>query len=231
LESFSKVKQRFKSAIQSILSDHASYEIDEAALPAYAHRNPFIDYIFWRRVQIAYDYAISNRVNSVLDFGCGTGLLSYALASAGKEVVAIDLNFAPLTLVKERVTFPDSIRFIEGDLLNQDLGTRKFDLIIALDVLEHITNLGPYIEKFASLLTPSGAILVSGPTENLLYKVGRKFAGTRFTGDYHVSNIKTIRDDFSRYMATETIATLIWPLTLFEIFVARPGSSTGGRTS
>ncbi len=230
MESFSEVKQRFKSAIQSILDGHKSYEIDEAALPAYAHRNPFIDYIFWRRVQIAYDYALTNRVNSVLDFGCGTGLLSYALASAGKDVVAIDLNFAPLTLVKQRVTFPQSIEFVEGDLLQHDLGTRRFDLIVALDVLEHITDLGPYIEKFSSLLTPNGVILVSGPSENVLYKVGRKFAGTRFTGDYHVSNIKTIRNEFSRHMTTETIATLIWPLTLFEIFVARP-RSTGPRPS
>ena len=222
MESFRDVKQRFKSAIQSILAEHASYEIDEAALPAYAHRNPFIDYIFWRRVNIAYDYAVTHRVNNVLDFGCGTGLLSYALASAGKDVVAIDLNFAPLALVKQKVTFPQSIEFIEGDLLTHDLGTKRFDLIIALDVLEHITDLRPYIERFSSLLTPTGKILVSGPSENLLYKVGRKFAGTRFTGDYHVSNIKTIRNDFSQYMGTETIATLIWPLTLFEIFVAGP---------
>jgi len=231
LESFAEVKQQFKTAIQSILDAHTSYEIDEAALPAYAHKNPLIDYIFWRRVRIAYDYAITNRVSSVLDFGCGTGVLSSALASAGKDVVAIDLNIGPLTLVREKISFPESIRFIEGDLLTQDLGTRKFDLIVALDVLEHITDLGPYIEKFASLLTPNGAILVSGPSENLLYKVGRQFAGKRFTGDYHVSNIKTIRNDFSRHMVTDTIGTLIWPLTLFEIFVARRAPSNKQRSS
>jgi 2-polyprenyl-3-methyl-5-hydroxy-6-metoxy-1,4-benzoquinol methylase len=222
LEDFPAVKRRFKSAIQSILQGHTSYEIDEAALPAYAHTNPFIDYVFWRRVKIAYDYAVSHRANRVLDFGCGTGLLSYALAAAGKEVVAIDLNFAPLTLVKEKIAFPNSITFVEGDLLSHDVGTQPFDLIIALDVLEHISDRRPYIEKFAKLLAPNGAILVSGPSENLLYKFGRRLAGEKFTGDYHVSNIKTIQNDFSRYMATETLATLVWPMTLFEIFVARP---------
>jgi 2-polyprenyl-3-methyl-5-hydroxy-6-metoxy-1,4-benzoquinol methylase len=95
-ESFPAIKRRFKSAVQSILDHHSSYEIDEAALPAYAHKNPFIDDIFWRRIKIAYHYALANGSQRVLDFGCGTGLLSYALAAAGKDVVAIDLNLGPL---------------------------------------------------------------------------------------------------------------------------------------
>jgi len=224
MESFADVKRRFKSTIQSILNEHSSYEIDEAALPAYAHRNPLIDYIFWQRVRIAYDYALSHDVTNVLDFGCGTALTSYALASAGKNVVAVDVDFKPLSLVKQRITFPASITFVEADLLHHDLGSRRFDLILALDVLEHITELQPYIERFASLLTPRGAILVSGPSENRLYKLGRQLAGAKFTGDYHVSNIKAIQREFSRHLETETIATLIWPLTLFELFVARPKS-------
>ena len=220
-ESFPEIKRRFKSAVQSILDHHSSNEIDEAALPAYAHKNPLIDDIFWRRVKIAYDYAIANRSQRVLDFGCGTGLLSYALAAAGKDVVAIDLNLGPLRLVRDKVRFPDSIAFIEGDVLTQALEGPQFDLIVALDVLEHISDLGPYISKFSSLLNPNGAIVVSGPSENWLYKVGRRLAGSRFTGDYHVSNIHTIREQFAKSMDTRTIANLVWPLTLFEIFVAR----------
>ena len=220
-ESFAEIKRRFKSAVQSILDHHSSSEIDEAALPAYAHKNPLIDDIFWRRVRIACDYAIANRSQRVLDFGCGTGLLSYALATAGKDVVAIDLNLAPLRLVRDKVRFPDSIAFIEGELLTQDLDGPQFDLVVALDVLEHISDLNPYISKFSSLLNPNGAIVVSGPSENWLYKVGRRIAGSRFTGDYHVSNIRTIREQFAKSMDTQTIANLVWPLTLFEIFIAR----------
>jgi hypothetical protein len=70
-------------------------------------------------------------------------------------------------------------------------------------------------------LNPNAAIVVSGPSENWLYKVGRRFAGSRFTGDYHVSNIHTVREQFAKSMDTHTLANLVWPLTLFEIFVAR----------
>ena len=229
MESFPDVKRRFKSALRTIVADHKSYEVDEAALPAYAHANPLIDYIFWQRLRVAYDYALSHDVTNVLDFGCGTGLMSYALAAAGKNVTAVDLNFQPLMLVKEKITFPDSITFIEGDLLRYDFGTRKFDLILALDVLEHITDLQPYVERFASLLTAHGSIVVSGPSENRLYKFGRYLAGSRFTGDYHVSNIANIRNEFSRHLTTRTIKKLVWPMTLFELFSARGPASPSSR--
>jgi 2-polyprenyl-3-methyl-5-hydroxy-6-metoxy-1,4-benzoquinol methylase len=228
MESFSGVKRRFKSALRKIVKKHSSYEVDEAALPAYAHANPLIDYIFWQRVRVAYDYALSHDVANVLDFGCGTGLMSYALAQAGKTVVAVDVNFGPLALVKEQISFPPSITFVEGEFLRTELPTQRFDLILALDVLEHITDLQPYIERFSSLLTPLGSILVSGPSENRLYKLGRSLAGSRFTGDYHVSDITTIKNEFSRHLKTETVATLIWPVTLFELFSARPFAATHG---
>ena len=60
IASFAEVKQRFKSALRSIVSEHKTYEVDEAALPAYAHANPLIDYIFWQRVKVAYEYALAH---------------------------------------------------------------------------------------------------------------------------------------------------------------------------
>src|SRR5580658_2579975 len=77
---FSSTKTKFKECIQKVLKTNNSYEIDEAALPAYAHKNLLIDFIFWRRVEIAFKLASKNTSARVLDFGCGSGLLSYALA-------------------------------------------------------------------------------------------------------------------------------------------------------
>lgn len=216
---FADVKHRFKSAIRAIAQEHRTDEVDEAALPSYAHGNPLIDYIFWKRVRLAYDYANTSPGRRVLDFGCGSGVLSYALAHAGHHVTAIDLDFRPLRLVQNRIPFPTSIRFLEGDVVTQDIPER-FDLIVALDVLEHIEPLQPYLERFAQLLTPTGVIFVSGPTENTLYKIGRRLAGQRFTGDYHVSNIHTIKRQFEQSFRTKHQATLLPIVPLFEVFTA-----------
>jgi len=220
LNHYQETKRKFKQAVQSILKEHNSYEIDEAALPAYAHKNPLIDFIFWQRVKTAYDYAAKIGAKKILDFGCGTGLLSYALATHDRNILAVDIQFNPLKLIKQKIDFPNNIHFVEANLLQYDVAEKNFDLIVALDVLEHIKNLDEYILEFKKLLKPGGVILISGPTENFLYKIGRKLAGEKFTGDYHVSNIHRIKQQFSKQMKTKTIKRLIWPVTLFEIFVA-----------
>ncbi len=220
MDHFDEVKKKFKAAVQSILTDNSSLEIDEAALPAYAHKNPVVDYIFWQRVKVALNFAIKKNAQNILDFGCGSGILSYSLATMGKNVTAVDIHFGPLNLIKQKINFPTNINFIEADLLKYEMKEKQFDLIIALDVLEHIEDLKTYISEFRKILKPGGMILVSGPTENFLYKIGRRLAGEKFTGDYHVSNIHKIKRTFSEQMETETISKLVWPLTLFEVFIA-----------
>ncbi|MEN0046570.1 MAG: hypothetical protein AAF806_05905 [Bacteroidota bacterium] len=53
---FIKTKSIFKTAIQGILAKKNSLLFDEAALPAYAHKNPLIDYLFWKRLSIVYHF-------------------------------------------------------------------------------------------------------------------------------------------------------------------------------
>ena len=55
--SFKLTKKKFKRAFREILNQNRNYEIDEAAIPAYAHNNIFIDYLFWKRLQIVFNFA------------------------------------------------------------------------------------------------------------------------------------------------------------------------------
>jgi 2-polyprenyl-3-methyl-5-hydroxy-6-metoxy-1,4-benzoquinol methylase len=156
MESFKAAKKKFKTAFTDILKDTNNLIIDEAALPAYAHHNPFIDYLFWKRLEVAFTYVNRNGLyKKVLDFGCGSGVLSYVLAHHGYEVTACDLEFSPLRLVQKKIDFPPAIHFIEGDIRTQNLPDHSFDVIFALDVLEHIENTGEYIQLFKKLLTPA----------------------------------------------------------------------------
>lgn len=219
---FNNVKKTFKTAFSTILNKTNNYELDEAALPAYAHKNKLIDYLFWKRVNVAFKAATKDSNHKkVLDFGCGSGVLSYLMAKNGYEVTASDIEFSPLNLVKTKIDFPSGINFIEGDIINLDVPDNSFDVIFALDVLEHVDNLEDYVKLFKRLLTPNGVIIISGPTENILYKLGRKFAGDRFTGDYHVTDIHKIKKEFKNHLKVNTIKKLIFPFVLFELFAAK----------
>jgi 2-polyprenyl-3-methyl-5-hydroxy-6-metoxy-1,4-benzoquinol methylase len=219
-----ETKSIFKIAINKILASKGTDDIlSEAALPAYAHKNPIIDFIFWKRIDIAFNEVISDKIinKNILDFGCGTGVLSYHLSKSGYSMTAIDLDMSPKNQLSEYITYPDNINFIEGDILKLNFD-KKFDSIIALDVLEHIPLevLPVFLKRFDDLLSPNGKIIISGPTENVLYKIGRFLAGSDFTGSYHETNIDLIKKEFLKVYKVRVVKKLYFPFTLFEIFSA-----------
>jgi 2-polyprenyl-3-methyl-5-hydroxy-6-metoxy-1,4-benzoquinol methylase len=216
-----KTKARFQPAVRQVLSTTRNAALDEAALPAYAHRNPLVDFVFWRRLSVAFSEALRHEGRRALDFGCGTGLMSEALTSAGFDVTAVDLDLGPKRTLEQQLTFSTSITFVEGDVVGLNLVPRSFDVIVALDVLEHISPLEPYVDAFERLLKPDGILIVSGPTENWLYRLGRRLAGEEFTGHYHVSDIYDVAESARRLFAVRTVARIVWPATLFEVLSCR----------
>src|SRR5262249_25996002 len=102
-----------------------------------------------------------------------------------------------------------------------ELPAASYDLVTALDVLEHVDNLDGTIDRLQRLLRPGGSILVCGPTENALYKAGRWLSG--FSGDYHVRDIASIHDTFQRRVHTLPVGALLPVVSLFcFVFAQRP---------
>lgn len=222
---FRDTKRQFKHAIQEVLrTAPATYEEKEAALPAYAHRNPFIDMLFWGRLRAAarmFDASSSvDGPRRVLDFGCGTGIMTQYLSLCGHEVVGTDLTFEPLNKIRHQIPFSPSCSFVLTDKLDNEVA-HTYDCIIALDVLEHIESLDATIETFRRLLKVGGAMIISGPTENVLYHIGRTFAGSEFSGEYHVTNIHDIEKRFAQECTFDERHTLYPLFPLFTVFRCR----------
>lgn len=225
MENFKGTKRKFKKAFIDILNKNIGKEINETALPAYAHKNPVIDFLFWKRLSVCLCLIRKQSCVKILDFGCGTGLFSYLLAKEGFEVTGVDLSLRTLRLIEEKIEFSDQIEFVEGNILTSYFENNSFDLIVALDSLEHVDNLEEHIRLFKRLLRPEGLIIVSGPTENIFYKIGRKLAGRRFTGEYHMTDIKRIKQEFSFHFELVTIKKLFAPIVFFEIFTVKNAQS------
>lgn len=162
---------------------------DEMAIPSYTHYNPFIRWLMWKRYEIIFQLAKINQNMVVYEFGCGLGLFLPTISKYAKKTFATDLY--PQYAIKLsqdynlNVTFIDTIHKIHEEL----------DLIISADVLEHIKSLNELLLSWKECLKANGRLIISGPTENTFYKLGRFLAGFSGKGDYHIHNIEHIKKE------------------------------------
>jgi 2-polyprenyl-3-methyl-5-hydroxy-6-metoxy-1,4-benzoquinol methylase len=182
--------------------------IDEMAAPSYLQGCGLTRYFAWGKLTRILRVADLKPETTVFDFGCGTGVLLPQLCREGRTVYATDLHLEIAKNVAVRLGLK-RITFIETDLWRDAIPDGEIDTIIAANVMEHITSRGVVLAALARKLTPAGKLVISGPTENFVYHVGRRIAG--FTGDYHVA---TILDVFSDTQAAglKAINNVAWPL-------------------
>ncbi len=98
---------------------------------------------------------------SLLDVGCGTGHYANAFCDAGgTDYTGIDIVDTLFNGLRKR--FPN-FKFLQIDVSTTPI-KGKYDLIIAMDVLQHITNKAKFlytIENFKSHLRENGFIIIS----------------------------------------------------------------------
>ncbi|MBL8080687.1 MAG: class I SAM-dependent methyltransferase [Anaerolineales bacterium] len=220
---FNTYKSRYRSAIQQVLAEAEKGRLDEAAFPAYSHRNPIINWLFWQRLRKVMEYIQSpTSYTNILDFGCGSGVMLPYLSSISAQVTAMDVDLLPIQSVQKYIPLAKNVDVKDATkTVITDLPANSFDLIIALDVLEHVHDLPRTLNELLTLLKPGGQLIVSGPTENILYKIGRKVAGPEYSGAYHERGIAEIKAELMKTSKLQPIATLYWPIPLFEIFSAK----------
>lgn len=220
LVSFYAYKATFLRAIRKVLDETSSDSLNEAAFPAYAHPNFLINWLFWQRLFVVMkNVANGAPYENTLDFGCGSGVLLPFLAHHSQNVIGVDRDLEPYKLITTYFNFPPNIQVIDNstDTL-QKFPAASFDLITALDVLEHVDDLSSTLEQLLRLLKPDGWIIVSGPTENFFYRIGRKLAGKEFSGVYHERDIAEIKTIASNKGYIKNLKVLYHPIPLFEIF-------------
>lgn len=194
------------------MSDH---DRDEMAIPSYLHSNPLIRWLMWRRYEVVADLIGDGTNQTALEFGCGMGLFLPELDRRFDRTFAVDLypDYA-MSLSDRRGLTIDFVTTLD------QISDGEVDVIVAADVLEHVEDLPHYLSKFSAILKPGGRLIVSGPTENIVYKIGRIMAGFGDKGDYHHTNIGRLIDDITAH-EFECVRTVRLPHrlapTLFKV--------------
>jgi 2-polyprenyl-6-hydroxyphenyl methylase/3-demethylubiquinone-9 3-methyltransferase len=101
-----------------------------------------------------------------LDVGCGAGLLCEPLARLGAQVTGVDAAAETIEAARahaEGAGLP--IAYHRGELASLGLG--EFDLITAMEVLEHVADKPAFISALARHLAPGGLMVLSTPNRTL----------------------------------------------------------------
>ena len=139
----------------------------------------------------------------LLDIGCGGGLLSEPMARLGAAVVGIDP--AERNILTARVHAAESelaIDYRVGTAEELAAAGETFDIILNMEVLEHVRDPGRFLAECARMLRPGGVIIVA-----TINRTFRSFALAIIGAEYVLGWLPKGTHQWEKFVTPEELAT------------------------
>ncbi len=159
-----------------------------------------------------------NKDMELMDFGAGTGLLSFFVAPYVKKIVAVDNSPSMLQEFESKCnTFACETEVVEKDLSAEQID-RVFDGIISSMTMHHLKDLTDLFNKFYSMVKPGGFIAVAD-----LDKEDGTFHSDN-TGVYHYGFDREVLEEIAQEAGFkdvhfDTASTIKKPERDFSVFL------------
>jgi 2-polyprenyl-6-hydroxyphenyl methylase/3-demethylubiquinone-9 3-methyltransferase len=141
----------------------------------------------------------------VVDIGCGGGLLTEPLTRLGATVTGIDAasrNIAVAKLHAEQVGLDIAYRETTSEVLAAE--GERFDIVLNMEVVEHVANVPLYLKSCADLVAPGG-LLVSAT----INRTARALAFAKFGAEYVLRWLPIGTHDWSKFITPDELRVLI----------------------
>lgn len=121
-----------------------------------------------------------------LEYGCGTGLLSFFLQPDLGEITLADTSQGMLDVLAEKISDAgvENMHPLRLDLISDPLPAGRYDLTYSLMTLHHIHDVKKILSKFHDLLVPHGTLLVADLDQE--------------DGSFHTDGTTDVHKGFSR---------------------------------
>lgn len=100
---------------------------------------------------------------TILDVGCGTGIMiTLPLASLGYQITGIDIDEASIKAARSVNPYPNAT-FQQVDAKSLLASGKRYDVVIASEVLEHLEDPAEFLHTLRALVTPEGEVILTTP--------------------------------------------------------------------
>jgi 2-polyprenyl-6-hydroxyphenyl methylase/3-demethylubiquinone-9 3-methyltransferase len=141
----------------------------------------------------------------VLDIGCGGGLLSEPLTRLGASVTGIDAgekNIAIAKLHAEQSGLAIDYRAVTAEAVATS--GERFDVVLNMEVVEHVDNVPLYMKSCAELVAPGGLLFTAS-----INRTPRAFALAVVGAEYVLGWLPRGTHDYRKFLTPEEIEALV----------------------
>jgi 2-polyprenyl-6-hydroxyphenyl methylase/3-demethylubiquinone-9 3-methyltransferase len=141
----------------------------------------------------------------LLDIGCGGGLLAEPLARLGAAVTAIDAgarNIAVARLHAEQAGLAIDYRVTAAETLAES--PERFDIVLAMEVVEHVADLDAFLGAAVALLAPGGLLFLA-----TINRTAKAFALAVVGAEYVLRWLPRGTHDWRRFVRPSELAAAL----------------------
>jgi 2-polyprenyl-6-hydroxyphenyl methylase/3-demethylubiquinone-9 3-methyltransferase len=145
--------------------------------------------------------------STLLDLGCGAGIAAEAFARRGHTVLGLDASPEAIAAAETHAREHQAngglhLAYRAADAAELAAEGRTFDVVTALEVIEHTVDQLAFMRLLASLVRPGGRVFVS-----TLNRTWRSLAVAKIGAEYVARLLPTGTHDWRRFVPPEALAS------------------------
>jgi 2-polyprenyl-6-hydroxyphenyl methylase / 3-demethylubiquinone-9 3-methyltransferase len=163
------------------------------------------------------DQRVILRDKSVLDVGCGGGILSEALSRLGASVVGIDASIDNISIARAHATLDLQL----NEKLSYEHTTAealaktgaKFDCVVCSEVLEHVSDKDVFLRALGDLVAPNGTLVIT-----TINRTVKSFYLAIVAAEYVLRIVAPNTHKFSKFVTPDELASALKQLGFASVY-------------
>lgn len=142
---------------------------------------------------------------SILDIGCGGGLVCEPMARLGADVTGIDADANAIAVATEHAAdagLKITYKATSSERLVQE--KKRFDVVLALEIVEHVADVDGFVRNCVDLCAPGGVIVFS-----TLNRTAKSFVLGKFAAEYILGWVPKGTHDWKKFLKPSELASAI----------------------